>query len=228
MASSSIAYASALSSMSELARRRAGPSPARSADEAGEEDRLIPSRRVSRRPEQRGRRWPRSPAAGTARRRRCSTGRTQSGSVKIELAAGNVTRAMPWTRPARVDDADLAASRPSAPIARGAGRSDRAQLRRAALEEVVADPEGVGHRRQRRVHRADAREEARVDDVQVVELVGLAVGVEDRGRGVGRRSGRCRPGGRRRRSGCRSSCRSSRRQVSGCMPRCLSIVLSWW
>jgi hypothetical protein len=45
---------------------------------------------------------------------------------------------------------------------------------------VVADAEGVRHRGQRRVHGPDAREEARVDDVQVVELVGLAVDVEDR------------------------------------------------
>ena len=45
---------------------------------------------------------------------------------------------------------------------------------------MVADAQGVGHRRERRVHRADAAEKAGVDDVQVVELVGLAVRVEDR------------------------------------------------
>ena len=43
------------------------------------------------------------------------------------------------------------------------------------LGEVLADAQGVGDDRQRRVHRADRREEARVDDVEVVELVGLAV-----------------------------------------------------
>src|SRR5438270_9315982 len=53
-----------------------------------------------------------------------------------------------------------------------------------SLEQVVADPQPVRHRRQRGVHRADAREEARVDDVQVVELVGLARGVEHRAAGV--------------------------------------------
>src|SRR6516164_7846439 len=48
-----------------------------------------------------------------------------------------------------------------------------------SLEEVIADPERVGHRGQRRVDRPDAREEARVDHVQVVELVGPAVRVQD-------------------------------------------------
>src|SRR3954468_6105987 len=48
------------------------------------------------------------------------------------------------------------------------------------LEQVVADAERVRHRGQGRVDGADAREEARVDDVQVVELVRLAVDVEHR------------------------------------------------
>ena len=50
--------------------------------------------------------------------------------------------------------------------------------------EVLADADGVGHRGERRVHGADAREEAGVDDVEVVELVGLAVDVEHRRRRV--------------------------------------------
>src|SRR4029450_5222937 len=54
-----------------------------------------------------------------------------------------------------------------------------------SLEQVIADAERVGHRRQRGGHRADAREEARVDDVEVVELVRLAVGVEHRRLGIG-------------------------------------------
>src|SRR3954451_17136680 len=49
-------------------------------------------------------------------------------------------------------------------------------------EQAVADAQGVGHRGQRRVDGADAREEARVDDVEVVELVHAAVAVEH-GRG---------------------------------------------
>ena len=53
------------------------------------------------------------------------------------------------------------------------------------FEQVVADAQGVGHRRERRVHGADAREEAGVDHVEVVDLVGPAVGVEHRRRGVG-------------------------------------------
>src|SRR3954464_14711670 len=54
-----------------------------------------------------------------------------------------------------------------------------------SVGEVLADPDGVGHGRERRVHRADAREEARVDDVEVVDLMRLAVGVEHRRSGVG-------------------------------------------
>ena len=78
-------------------------------------------------------------------------------------------------------------SRPS-PDSGGSGRLRGAE----ALEQVVADAQGVGHRGQRRVHGADAREEARVDDVEVVELVGLAVGVEHRRRRVGAEPARAR------------------------------------
>src|SRR4051812_28174895 len=53
-----------------------------------------------------------------------------------------------------------------------------------ALEQVVADAQRVGHGGERRVDGADAREEARVDDVEVVDLVRAAVGVEHRRRGV--------------------------------------------
>src|SRR2546421_12658099 len=49
-----------------------------------------------------------------------------------------------------------------------------------ACEQVVPDPQGVRDGREGRVHRADAREEAGVDDVEVVELVGPAVRVEHR------------------------------------------------
>src|SRR4051812_43254738 len=50
-----------------------------------------------------------------------------------------------------------------------------------AREQVIAHPQRVGHGGQRRVDRADAREEARVDDVEVVDLVRAAVRVEHRG-----------------------------------------------
>src|SRR5215216_234757 len=59
-----------------------------------------------------------------------------------------------------------------------------------ALEQMVADAEGVGHRGQRRVHRADAREEAGVDDVEAVELVRAAVDVEHRAGRVGAEAAR--------------------------------------
>src|SRR5258708_601150 len=66
------------------------------------------------------------------------------------------------------------------------------------LEQVVADAERIGDDRQRRVHGADRREEARVDDVEVVEFVGLAIHVEYRRRRVGAeadRAGLMRGGG---------------------------------
>src|SRR5689334_6210380 len=63
---------------------------------------------------------------------------------------------------------------------------DRLRLRGRPepLDQVVADPQGVRHRGQCRVDGADAREAARVDDVEVVDLVRAAVRVQDRGRGV--------------------------------------------
>ena len=82
-------------------------------------------------------------------------------------------------------------------IALAAGLPRRAE----PLEQVVADAQRVGHRRQRRVHRARGGEEARVDDVEVVEVVRLAVDVERRGRRDRCRSARCRTGARCRRAG---------------------------
>ena len=103
------------------------------------------------------------------------------------------------------------------------------RARAHALEQVVADAQRVGHRGQRRVDGADAREEARVDDVEVVELVRPAVGVEHRGRPGRCRSGRCPPGARSPRPGCRSSGR--RGAGAGGRGACRgasSIDLSWW
>src|SRR5277367_3790650 len=54
-----------------------------------------------------------------------------------------------------------------------------------ALEQVIADAQRVGDGGQRGVDGSDAGEEAGVHDVQVVEIVGLAVHVEDRSSGVG-------------------------------------------
>ena len=59
------------------------------------------------------------------------------------------------------------------PASCAAARSDA-----EALEQVVADAQRVGHDRQRGVHRAARREEAAVDDVEVVDIVRLAVHVE--------------------------------------------------
>ena len=60
----------------------------------------------------------------------------------------------------------------------------------------LGHPQRVGDDRQRRVHRGAGDEEARVGDVDVVELVQLAVQVERRGRGVGAEARPCRSGAR--------------------------------
>ncbi len=57
----------------------------------------------------------------------------------------------------------------------------RARLHSSARLQMLADPQGVGHDRQRRIDRRAGREEAAVHDVEVVEFVGLAVHVEGRG-----------------------------------------------
>ena len=98
---------------------------------------------------------------------------------------------------------------PAVPLSRH-GRTPAGRLRAQPLEQVVADAQRVGHRGQRRVHRADAREEAGVDDVEVVELVRLAVDVEHRGRGIGAEAAGAGLVGARRRPGSRSSGRRAR------------------
>src|SRR4051812_9899536 len=59
-----------------------------------------------------------------------------------------------------------------------------------ALGKVIADAQCVGDRRQPRVNSARGREEAGVDDVQVVEVVRLAVEVKRRALGIGAESHR--------------------------------------
>ena len=51
---------------------------------------------------------------------------------------------------------------------------DRARSRHPA-QQMVTDADRVGHGGERGVHGPDAREETRVDDVQVVDLVRFAV-----------------------------------------------------
>ena len=45
---------------------------------------------------------------------------------------------------------------------------------------MITDTHGVGHDGQRRIHRAARREEAAVDDIEIVEVVRLAVHIECR------------------------------------------------
>src|SRR6185312_6376597 len=48
------------------------------------------------------------------------------------------------------------------------------------LGNPIRDPQRIGNDGERRVHRADRRKEARIGDVQVVELMRLAIDVEHR------------------------------------------------
>ena len=49
---------------------------------------------------------------------------------------------------------------------------------REPLAQVVADAQRVRHDRQRRIHRAGRGKEARVDDIQVVQVVRFAVPIQ--------------------------------------------------
>ena len=98
---------------------------------------------------------------------------------------GERDQRQPLQEARRVDRADLL----PAADARRAARRWLPRLSPArhpqALAQVVPDAERVRHRGQPGVHRADAGEEAGVDDVEVVELVRLAVHVEHRRLGIG-------------------------------------------
>ena len=50
---------------------------------------------------------------------------------------------------------------------------------------MIADAQRVRHDRQRRVDRAAGNEEAAVDDIEIVEVMRLAVGIESARCGVG-------------------------------------------
>ena len=100
------------------------------------------------------------------------------GAVAVEqLPAGDRVRPQPA---ADLDDDGALVAVDELVSARRWVRSARVLPGRPShpCEQVVADAERVGHRREGWIHRADAREDARVDDVEVVELVRLAVHVE--------------------------------------------------
>ena len=48
----------------------------------------------------------------------------------------------------------------------------------APLQEVIADPQRIGHGRERGIHRSYAAEETRVHDIQVIQFMCLAVSVQ--------------------------------------------------
>lgn len=45
---------------------------------------------------------------------------------------------------------------------------------------MIANAQGVRDSRQRRVHRTDAREETRIHDVEIIQLMGFAVYIQHR------------------------------------------------
>ena len=60
----------------------------------------------------------------------------------------------------------------------------RHELVEAVGDEMVGDADGVGDDGERGVDRAGRDEEAGVDDVEIVELVGFAIRIEDGGCGI--------------------------------------------
>jgi hypothetical protein len=49
------------------------------------------------------------------------------------------------------------------------------------FQKVIADAQRVGHDRQRGIHRAARRKEARIHDIEIVKIVRLTVDIENGG-----------------------------------------------
>src|SRR5438132_303145 len=84
-------------------------------------------------------------------------------------------------------NSSAATSRPAGARQLRTGHLRRARDRAAraeALEQVIADTERVGGDGQRRVHRGARAEEAAIDHVEVVDVVGPAVDIERRRRRI--------------------------------------------
>src|SRR5271167_3355839 len=56
--------------------------------------------------------------------------------------------------------------------------------RAQALQNVIAHAQRIGHDRERWVHRRARREEAAIHDVEILEIMGLAIRVQRRGPGI--------------------------------------------
>ena len=65
------------------------------------------------------------------------------------------------------------------------------------LQNVIANPQRIGDDRQAGIHGATGGEEAAVDDIKIVDVVGFAVDIQRAGERVIVRSARCRSGERR-------------------------------
>jgi hypothetical protein len=105
--------------------------------------------------------------------------------VKTVLAAGKVTSATPWTTAATLTTATsvrrfgvTVLADPGDSVASGRVPLPGVTVSAQPLQQVLADPKGVGDDGERGVDGTDGDEEARIDHVEVVELVGLAVDVE--------------------------------------------------
>src|SRR3954447_13236467 len=116
----------------------------------------------------------------------------RSFAVELQIGAQSIairdrralTRSRPWRSPLGMRD----------PLRKRRGVTNATYRRHGvhaeSLGKVIADAQRVGDRRQPRVDGARGREEAGIDDVQVVEVVRLAVEVERRALGIGAESHR--------------------------------------
>src|SRR5215469_11308608 len=95
-----------------------------------------------------------------------------SEAIKMVLAAGKVTRVMPCTSAAAFT---VRFSSVVAMCTRSSGQP---------APEMLSHSDGIGDGGERRVDRADAGEEAGIHYIEIIELMGLAVGIQHRGFGV--------------------------------------------
>ena len=136
-------------------------------------------------PAARSRRAPKT--LGESGRGRHSHSTAPSGATRQSARSSTRIRSRLWAGHALAGAWPLAVRTAMSGIWPPSGR-DRARSRHP-VQQMVADADRVGHGGERGVHSSDAREEARIDDVQVVDLVRFAVDIED-----GARRDRCLTG----------------------------------
>src|SRR5262245_11933613 len=105
-----------------------------------------------------------------------STAATLTAAVGAAVAAADA-EAEPGRRPSR---AGAASSRPASKMPLRMARH-LCEACAEALDQMIADAQRIRGDGQCRIHRGARTEEAAIDDVEIVEIVGAAVHVQRRG-----------------------------------------------